>query len=207
MEKRLIVTGKSIDEAIKAGLSELGVPEERVTINIIEQPAKGLFGLIGSKEAKVELVYTEDPIEGTIQFLKDVLSAMGLKADVKAEDGGEEGTLLNIIGTDLGMVIGRRGQTLDALQYLTNIVVNRMADEHIRVVLDAESFRERRRRTLQQTCDRMVQRVLKTKKEVVMEPMSAQERKVVHYHLQDHPAVKTYSKGEDPNRCVVIALR
>jgi spoIIIJ-associated protein len=104
-------------------------------------------------------------------------------------------------------LIGRRGQTLDALQYLTNIVANRFSTSHVRIVLDAEQFRERRRQTLEQLSERLASRVIRSKKEVVLEPMSPQERKVIHSHLQDHPSVKTYSKGEEPNRRVVIVMR
>jgi spoIIIJ-associated protein len=101
-------------------------------------------------------------------------------------------------------MIGRRGQTLDALQYLANIVANRYSDSYLRIVLDAENFRDRRKKTLEDLADRLAGRVLKTRKEIVLEPMPAAERKVIHAKLQSHGAVKTYSKGEEPNRRVVI---
>jgi spoIIIJ-associated protein len=108
---------------------------------------------------------------------------------------------------DLGMLIGRRGQTLDALQYLVNIVANRYASSHLRIVLDAEDFRERRRKTLEDLSDRLAGRVIRTRKEVVLEPMAPHERKVIHSQLQHHPKVKTFSRGDEPNRRVVITLR
>jgi spoIIIJ-associated protein len=105
------------------------------------------------------------------------------------------------------MIIGRRGQTLDALQYLVTIVANRYSDNHIRIVLDAENFRERRRKTLEELSERLAGRVIRTRKEIVLEPMMPHERKIIHSQLQSHPKVRTFSQGDDPNRRVVIALR
>ncbi len=207
MEKKAVAYGKTVEDAVRLGLSQLGVAEDRVHIVVLEQPSKGLFGLIGSRDAKVELTLIPNPIEETAAFLIEVLSAMGVQATVEASDYGDGETLLHISGNDIGIVIGRRGQTLDALQYLINIVANRISGSHIRIVLDAEHFREKRKKTLEELCERLAGRVVKTKREVVLEPMSPQERKVIHYYLQNHPTVRTYSKGEEPNRRIVIALR
>ncbi|WP_409343674.1 RNA-binding cell elongation regulator Jag/EloR [Paenibacillus sp. MBLB4367] len=204
--KKIVVSAKSVDEAVKQGLAQLNVTGDRVNVSVLEQPSKGLFGLIGSKEAKVELEVIPDPIEETITFLQDVFRTMDLKVRVEKQSD-KDGVLLNLTGSELGILIGRRGQTLDALQYLTNIVANRFSSSHVRIVLDAEQFRERRKQTLEQLAERLATRVIRSKKEVVLEPMSPQERKVIHSHLQDHPSVKTHSKGEEPNRRVVIALR
>ncbi len=116
-------------------------------------------------------------------------------------------TILHLNGKELGILIGRRGQTLDALQYLINIVANRYSDKHVRILLDAENFRERRKKTLEELSVKLASRVIRTKKEVTLEPMSAQERKIIHAQLQNHPQVKTYSKGEEPNRRIVIAAK
>jgi spoIIIJ-associated protein len=184
----------------------LNTTEDRVKLSVLEQGSKGLFGLIGSKEAKVELEIIPDAIEQAILFLQDVFQSM--KMEVRIERLiSEEGITFNLIGTDLGILIGRRGQTLDSLQYLVNIVINRFSKTHLRVVLDAESFRERRRKTLEELATRLAGRVVRFKKEVVLEPMSPLERKIIHFRLQDHPLVKTVSKGEEPNRRVVIALK
>jgi spoIIIJ-associated protein len=118
-----------------------------------------------------------------------------------------DNTVLNISGSELGLLIGRRGQTLDALQYLVNIIANRHSDSFLRIILDAENFRERRRKTLEQLAMRLASKVIRSGKEMVLEPMSPQERKIIHSRLQDHPEVKTFSKGEEPNRRVVIALK
>ncbi|MFF2092083.1 RNA-binding cell elongation regulator Jag/EloR [Paenibacillus sp. NPDC058174] len=207
--KKIVASGKTIEDAVRSGLAQWNVTEERVKVSVLEHPAKGLFGLglIGVKEAKVELELIPDPTNEAEQFLLEVASAMGLSVTVERKQT-REGTLLSISGGgDLGMLIGRRGQTLDALQYLVNIVANRYSDSHLRIVLDAEDFRERRRKTLEELSERLAGRVIRTRKEVVLEPMSPHERKVIHSQLQNHPRVKTYSKGDEPNRRVVIALR
>ncbi|MFX3634966.1 MAG: RNA-binding cell elongation regulator Jag/EloR [Candidatus Pristimantibacillus sp.] len=207
--KKLVASGKTIEEAVKSGLTQWNVTEDRVKVTVLEQPGRGLFGLglIGVKEAKVELELIPDPTSEAEQFLLEVASTMGLDVSVERKQT-REGTHLSISGSgDLGMLIGRRGQTLDALQYLVNIVANRFSDSHLRIVLDAEDFRERRRKTLEELSERLAGRVIRTRKEVVLEPMTPHERKVIHSQLQNHPKVKTFSKGDEPNRRVVIALK
>ena len=205
--KSITVTGRTIEDAIKSGLQQLMVTEDRVKITILEQPTRGLFGLIGSKDARVEIELVPDPIDEAIAFLRDVMDGMSLNTEIKTEDMGVDGQGIVISGPDMGMIIGRRGQTLDALQYLVNIVANRHAKEHVRIVLDAEEFRKRRRKTLEELAHRLATRVIKGHKEIILEPMTPQERKIIHSYLQDHPKVKTISKGEEPNRKVVIALK
>ncbi|MFC4778348.1 RNA-binding cell elongation regulator Jag/EloR [Paenibacillus sp. GCM10023252] len=207
--KKLIASGKTIEEAVKNGLTHMQVTEDRVTVTIVEQPSRGWFGLglFGVKQAKVELEQLPDPAGEAEKFIREVAATMGLQTEVARKET-KDGYELNLICSgDLGVLIGRRGQTLDAMQYLVNIVANRYSDSHLRIVLDAEEFRERRRRTLEELSDRLAGRVIRTKKEVVLEPMSSHERKVIHSQLQNHPKVKTYSKGDEPNRRVVIALR
>lgn len=156
------------------------------------------------EESRTEAAETKkDPYEEAISFLRETGQAMGLDITVEQEKG-KDFTTLHISGTGLGLMIGRRGQTLDALQYLANIVANRYSDSYLRIVLDAENFRERRKKTLEDLADRLAGRVLKSRKEVVLEPMPAAERKIIHARLQSHGGVKTYSKGEEPNRRVVI---
>ncbi|WP_027093035.1 RNA-binding cell elongation regulator Jag/EloR [Cohnella thermotolerans] len=204
--KKLVASGKTVEEAVRSGLNQLGVGEDRVIVTVLEQPSKGLFGLIGAKEAKVELQVRPDGVEEAIEFLREVTGAMQLKVDIERKDERDQ-VLIQMTGDDLGILIGRRGQTLDSLQYLTNIVANRHSDRHLRIVLDAEQFRERRRQTLEALSDRMAGRVVRTRKEVVLEPMSSQERKIIHARLQSHPQVRTYSQGDEPHRCIVIALK
>jgi spoIIIJ-associated protein len=204
--KKIVVSGKSVEEAVKLGLTKLNTTEDRVKVSVLQHGSKGLFGLIGMKEAKIELELIPDALEQTILFLNDVFHAMNLVVTIENQVT-EEGVTFNLIGEDLGILIGRRGQTLDSLQYLVNIVANRFSKTHLRIVLDAENFRERRKKTLEELANRLAGRVIRFKKEVVLEPMSPQERKIIHFQLQDHGVVKTFSKGEEPNRRVVIALR
>lgn len=203
---KITVSGKTVEDAIQSGLRQLGLPEERVRVRVIEQAAKGLFGLIGTKEAKVELEVIPDAVEEAVKFLQELFACMNRKVELARVDEDDH-VRLNFQGEDLGILIGRRGQTLDALQYLVNIVANRRAEKYQRIVLDAENFRERRKQTLERLADRLADRVVRFRKEIVLEPMSPLERKVIHAHLQDHPKVKTYSKGEEPNRSVVITLK
>ncbi|MDF2720767.1 MAG: SpoIIIJ-associated RNA/ssDNA-binding-like protein [Paenibacillus sp.] len=204
--KTIVVTGKTIDDAIRNGLLQWNVGEERVKVKVLEQPSKGLFGLIGAKDAKVELELIPDALEEAVAFLEDVFRTMNIQVTIDLEHSSDD-VLFNLKGKELGILIGRRGQTLDSLQYLVNIVANRYSTSHVRIVLDAESFRQRRKQTLEELSDRLAMRVIRTRKEVVLEPMSPQERKVIHSQLQNHPEVKTFSKGEEPNRRVVIAIR
>lgn len=205
--KKVAASGKTIDDAVRNGLTQLQVTEDRVKIVVLEQPSRGLFGLLGVREAKVELELIPDPALEAEQFLFEVASTMGLQVQIDRKQT-REGILMSVSGSgDLGMLIGRRGQTLDALQYLVNIVANRYSDSHIRITLDAEDFRERRRKTLEDLSERLAGQVIRTKKEVVLEPMTPLERKVIHSQLQNHPKVRTFSKGDDPNRRVVIMLK
>jgi len=205
--KKIIASGKTVEDAVRNGLLQLQVTEDRVKQVVLEQPSKGFFGLFGAKEAKVELELIPDPMLEAENFLREVAGTMGLQVNIDRKQTREGIHIAVTGGGDLGMLIGRRGQTLDALQYLVNIVANRYSDSHLRIVLDAEDFRERRRKTLADLSDRLAGRVIRTRKEVVLEPMSPHERKVIHSQLQNHPKVKTFSKGDEPNRRVVIALR
>ncbi|SCZ01039.1 spoIIIJ-associated protein [Paenibacillus polysaccharolyticus] len=230
----VITSGKTVEDAVNQGLAELGVSRDKVEIQVLEQPSKGFLGLFGVKAAKVEVsllpvseaapqpikpatpepeieallegVAVHNPYEEAAAFLKEVAAGMGLDVEVHIKKQ-RDGHIFNISGEDLGMIIGRRGQTLDALQYLTNIVANRYSESFVRIVLDAENFRQRRRKTLEDLAERLAGQAIRTGKEVVLEPMPPLERKVIHAKLQNHPQIKTLSKGEEPNRRVVITLK
>jgi spoIIIJ-associated protein len=202
--KKVVATAKTIDDAVQKALLELGVPRDKVIVRVLEEPSKGLFGLIGARDAKVEVEYNVDPVGQGLVFLQDVLRNMKVDARVETRHT-EDGILFDIQGTNLGMIIGRRGQTLDSLQYLVNVVANRHVDKHVRIILDAENYRARRKETLEQLADRTARKVLQTKRMVRLEPMSAAERKVIHAFLQKRADVVTYSEGEEPHRYIVIA--
>lgn len=204
VEKR----GKTVDEAVKAALKDLGVGEGEVDIEVIEEPSKALFGLLGGKEARVVVrVRTEDRAAIARRLLEDVLGTMGLDVEIAVEDR-EGARVFNLEGPDLGILIGRRGQTIDALQYLVNLAANRTGEaEKVRFIIDVEGYRRRREETLQRLAERLADRVRRSGRSVVLEPMSAQERRVIHLALQQDPYVETQSEGEEPHRHVVISVK
>ncbi|GIP40644.1 DNA-binding protein [Paenibacillus sp. J31TS4] len=203
---KMVVSGKTVEDAVNEGLRQWKVGEDRVKMTVLEQPAKGLFGLIGARQAKVELELIPDPAEEAELFLRDVLRTMGLEVELNRQME-EDGLLFNLSGPEIGILIGRRGQTLDALQYLVNIVANRQSDRHVRIMIDAEQFRSRRKQTLEELSMRIASKVVRTKQDVVLEPMTSLDRKIIHAKLQDHPHVRTYSQGDEPNRKVVVSLK
>ncbi len=220
-------TGKTVDEAIEAAIAELGVSREQIEYEVLEEPSKGLFGFLGGKPARVrvELIGNQsdatqekqvktnaagkpgsDPVEAAKLFLMSVFKAM--KLDVKIEKlTGIEQVTLNLRGEDLGILIGKHGQTLDALQYLTNLAAHRDSEERVRIIIDVEDYRKRREETLVRLAQRLADRVKLRGEKVVLEPMSPHERKIIHTALQDDLRVTTFSEGEEPFRKVVIALK
>jgi Predicted RNA-binding protein len=166
-----------------------------------------LFGLLGSKEAKVELTVKPDAIEEAMEFLKEIAESMKLDIHIERQDTSDGVVLQLSSKDDIGILIGRRGQTLDALQYLVNVVSHRSGNVNTRIILDAENFRERRRKTLEELAARLADKAVRSRREVVLEPMPSHERKIIHTYLQDHPHVRSFSKGEEPNRRIVIGLK
>lgn len=198
-------TGKTVEEALEAALAALGVTRDQVEYRVLEAPSKPLFGLLGGKEAKVEVTVTKvDPVETARQFLISVAAAMGLNVVVDVNPS-EENVVLNLRGDDLGLLIGKHGQTLDALQYLTNLAAHRDCRDRVRLVVDIEDYRRRRAVTLEQLAQRLADRVKRSGEKVMLEPMNPHERKIIHMSLQDDTRVETYSEGEEPFRRVVIA--
>jgi spoIIIJ-associated protein len=204
---KITVTGKTVEEAIETGLSKLQVSKDRVEVVILEQPSKGLFGLLGSKEAKVELTVKPDAVDEAVEFLHEIAASMKLDIHIERQETSD-GIILQLSSEDdIGVLIGRRGQTLDALQYLVNVASHRSGNLQTRIILDAENFRERRRKTLEELAARLADKAVRSKREVVLEPMPSHERKIIHTYLQDHPQVRSFSKGEEPNRRIVIGLK
>ncbi len=199
-------TGKTIQEAIKAALEELRADENSVDVEVLEEGNKGIFGIIGNKVARVRVTLKESAAEKARQFVKDVLEKMKLNADIFVEET-EDSILLKIHGNDIGIIIGRRGETLDSLQYLASLVVNKEKGNYKRVVVDVENYRQKREETLIKLANRLADRVIKYKKNIVLEPMNPYERRIIHSSLQDNSYVETYSIGDEPNRKVVITLK
>ncbi|AGA70915.1 putative RNA-binding protein [Desulfitobacterium dichloroeliminans LMG P-21439] len=200
-------TGKTVDEAISACLAELGVERDRVKIEVLEEPTKkGLFGLLGTTPAKVRVSYEDSPGEIASVFLKDVCHSMGVNAEFNCSQMGQH-WLVNITGEELGILIGRRGDTLEALQYLTNLAVSKQLSEKVRIIVDVEGYRQRREETLVRLAKRLSDKVKRTGTRVVLEPMNPHERRIIHTALQEETHISTFSEGEEPNRKVVISLK
>lgn len=202
--KKLTVSGKNVDEAIQSALMQLNTTREKISYEVLEQPQKGFLGLIGSKPAVIEVEIKPDAAEEGMKFLKEVTSNMGVDIEIVTTET-KEGYLFELKGEALGILIGKRGQTLDSLQYLVNLVANRYSEQYIRIVLDAENYRERRKESLEQLAQRLGNKAVRTRKAVVLEPMNALERKIIHTALQGVKGVKTYSEGVEPHRKIVIA--
>ena len=211
MLKTVEATGKTTNDAVAAALRSLmeinpDITEADVDVELLERARSGFLG-IGSSNAKVRVTYEMKPLESAKIFLSGLLEHIGVNGFV---DGvvTEEGTIaLNVTGENMGVVIGCRGDTLDALQYLTSLYVNKGSEDYIRVTLDTENYRAKREEALRRLANRMANRAVKTGRKVVMEPMNPYERRILHSALQQNDAVTTHSEGEEPNRHVVITLK
>ena len=254
MAKVIEKSAKTVEDALKAALEELGVSENEVDYEVIEEASKGLFGMgiLGTKPARIRVTVKKDDtvekkantikktpvkpdeqneankkqdtkqketvvkkivtspsetnnrIETAEKFLQDIFKQMNLT--VKIEISESEGCqMLNLCGENLGILIGKHGQTLDALQYLVNLAANRNENQRVRFILDVENYRSRRSETLKNLSKTLAERAIRLNQDVRLEPMNRHERKVIHTSLQDNENVTTYSLGEEPNRYIVIS--
>ncbi len=199
--------GKSVDEAVKAALEELGCNIEDVTVEVMEEPSKGLLGFIGNKPAVVKVSQREKPETEARKLVENLLQEMKIDYQIEKVEWNNGIARINIIGKDMGLLIGRKGETLNALQFIAGLMLNRKREDKIRVVLDVEDYRKKREQSLEALALRLSDKVKQTQKNVIMRPMSSQERRIVHTVLQEDPGLVTYSMGEEPNRKVVIALK
>lgn len=207
--KETIKKGKSVEEAIELALEELSVSREEVEIEVITEGSKGLFGL-GSKEAEVKVVLkgTETASEAeeiARDFLCNVLEKLGMEASLSIESEDDR-ISIDISGENMGIIIGRRGETLSSLQYLTNLVVNRKVEDYTKVSIDTENYKQKREETLVRLAEKTAEKVLKYRRSFTLEPMNPYERKVIHSALQENDKITTYSTGSEPMRKVVVAL-
>lgn len=208
MARVIEVTGKDIEEAKKLALSQLDLPQERVIFEVLEEPSKGFFGLIGARVAKIRATEKElTPLEKGQEFLKKIFKSM--HKDIQIECIEEDiNYKFNLIGDDLGVLIGKHGQTLDSLQYLTNMAANKnVIGARVRIVLDVENYRKRREETLCQLAERLANKARKYRTKVVLEPMNRHERKIIHMALQDYVDIITYSDGVEPHRKIVVDIK
>ena len=206
------VSAKTLSDAITEACQKLGVTSHELEYEVIDEGSNGFLG-IGSKPAVIKARVKEEEkkvsVEDTAKnFLKDVFNAMNLAVVVNTEYDEEEKNLnIDLAGEDMGMLIGKRGQTLDSLQYLVSLVVNKDSESYIRVKLDTENYRERRKETLENLAKNIAYKVKRTRRSVALEPMNPYERRIIHSALQDDKYVTTHSEGEEPFRKVVVTLK
>lgn len=232
MIKRLEFEGKTVEDAINNGIESLGVERENVDFEIVQREHKGILG-IGSKPAIIAIMIEsdepeikEEPVkvekkavkakevipssndvsDKATAFLKEILSKMGIEASFETRVEKNE-VFVNISADHKEYVIGRRGETLDALQYLTMLAVNRGSGEHNKITLDIGNYRAERVETLENLARRLAAKAKKTRRNVSLEPMNAYERKIIHSALQNDKSVSTYSIGDEPNRKIVISCK
>lgn len=226
--KTLESQGKTVEEAIENGLRELSAKREDIEYEVLQQPSKGFLGFIGVKPAKIKISLKEkakvvevvkesksstkvssksEAYEALAKsFLKDVLKNMNVMCEVHVEDT-KEALKVNLVGPDMGILIGRRGETLDSLQYLLSLVVNKehKDEKYKRVIIDTENYRKKREETLIRLANKLASRVRKTNTEITLEPMNPYERRVIHSTLQGNKLIATRSEGDEPFRKVVIS--
>ncbi|MBE6852142.1 MAG: protein jag [Ruminococcus sp.] len=234
-----IFVGKTIDEAKMKASEAFGVPVEDITFTVLEEPKKGLFGLIKS-EAKIEAEYvsgdtSEEAVsdnytaevpeadasgteeagasktkfegnkaEAAVNYVFNIFDKMGVKAEYTFEEA-EDGVIINLNSEDTSFIIGRRGENLDALQYLASMFCNRLDDEYYRVVLDSNGYREKRKKTLEDLAKKIAKNVLRSGRSTVLEPMNPYERRIIHSMISEIEGVSSRSVGEEPYRKIIIS--
>jgi spoIIIJ-associated protein len=198
-------SGRTVDEAVAAALEELSLPSHRVKVEVLDEGKGGFLG-IGAKPALVRVTPTESRRDRVEQFLREVCGAMGVDVSISMVEQSEY-LHVDVTGPEAGILIGHHGQTLDAMQYLVNLVASKVGEDGQRVLLDVEDYRKRREETLTRLATRLAERVKRNGESMALEPMSAHERRVIHLALQENPDVVTTSEGEDPFRRVVIQVK
>ena len=197
-------TGKTVEDAIESALGDLKLNREDVEIEILEEPTKGLFGILGGKPARVRVKAKITATGRARDMLNNVMQVMKLDVDIEMIEKNEK-ILININGPDLGILIGRRGETLDALQYLVNLSANKNAEKRKRIIIDIEGYRRRREETLMKLAFKLADKARQRGRNVVLEPMNSMERRIIHTALQERDDIYTFSEGEEPYRKIIIS--
>ena len=200
------VSAKTVDDAITEASIKLGTTSDKIEVEVIEKGSTGFLG-IKSKPAIIRARKKNDTVDNIREFLENVFSAMNMEVTIdikKAED--DKVYEVELSGKEMGLLIGKRGQTLDSLQYLTNLAVNKHSDGYIKVKLDTEDYRQRRKDTLENLAKNIAYKVKRSRKPVSLEPMNPYERRIIHSTLQNDKFVSTRSEGEEPFRHVVVYL-
>ena len=205
--KTLEMTGKTVSEALDNALRSLNVTKDKVEYEVLDEGSKGFLNLIGTKPAKILVKVKKDYIEQVRVFLRNVLNSMKVQAEIRIK---EENDIINInlTGPKMGIIIGYRGETLDALQYLVSLVVNKDHEmPYKKVVLDTENYRKKREETLIRVAEKTAYKVKKIRRPYKLEPMNPYERRIIHSALQDNEYVYTFSEGDEPQRRVVVDIK
>ena len=204
------ISAKTVNEAITEACRKLSVTSDRLLYEVVDEGSNGFLG-IGSKPAIIKAAVKDEEIsieDKAKKFLNDVFAAMSMTVVVNVTYNESEREMdIDLSGDDMGILIGKRGQTLDSLQYLVSLVVNKEIENYIRVKIDTENYRERRKETLENLAKNIAYKVKRTRRSVSLEPMNPYERRIIHSALQNDKYVTTYSEGEEPFRKVVVALK
>ncbi len=202
------VSAKTVDDAITEALIKLGTTSDKIEYEIIEKGSTGFLGFIGKQNAVIKVRKKSNILDDTYEFLNKLFDAMHIQVTATIDYNEEEKNMsINLEGEEMGILIGKRGQTLDSLQYLISLVVNKESDSYIKVKLDTENYRERRKATLENLARNLAYKVKRTRRPVTLEPMNPYERRVIHSALQGDRYVETHSEGDEPYRKVVITLK
>jgi len=197
--------GKTVEEATALALEELGIRNDNAIVEILETPNHGLLGILGNKSAKVKVTMKYEPGEYLASYLEELMEKMNIKASVGVKEDNDK-LEAEIFGDDVGALIGRRGKSLSDLQYLINVIMRRQFSKlNKMVVIDIENYRSRREKTLTQLAKSVAKKVAMEGEKQELEPMTPQERRIIHLALHDYPGIQTYSDGEEPYRKVVVA--
>ena len=202
------VSAKTVEDAISEAAIKLEVPSDKLEYEVITEGSAGFLGLIGSKPFVISARKKKTFVDDVREYLETLFKAMDIQADIKIEFNETDNLLdIDVEGPEMGILIGKRGQTLDALQYLISLAVNKKSDSYIRVKLDTENYRARRKETLENLAKNIAFKVKRTKRSFALEPMNPYERRIIHATLQNDKYVSTRSEGEEPYRKVIVYLK
>lgn len=202
------VSAKTVSDAITEACQKLGVTSDKLDYQVVEEGSSGFLG-IGAKPAVIKAAVKKSSVKEVARaFLNDVFQAMNMEVAIDIKYNEEEKSMdIELSGNEMGVLIGKRGQTLDSLQYLVSLVVNKESEEYIHVKVDTENYRQRRKETLENLAKNIAYKVKRTKRSISLEPMNPYERRIIHSALQNDKYVTTHSEGEEPFRRVVVTLK
>ena len=206
MKKELIISAKTVEEAVVDGAAQLGISKEDISYEILEEPKKGFLGM-GAIPAKVKVTYILKPLEAARAFVETLLRDLGIEGEISVHDDGDGEALITITGEGVSALIGHHGDTMEAFQYLVNLAANKKDDEgrqYTRINIDIENYREKREETLRKLAAKVAAKVKKSGKNIALEPMNAYERRIIHAEIQKIDSVSTNSVGVEGNRRVIV---